>query len=143
MAIERAIGTLRAAADLIAADLRAATGDDWHIAVDLSAGDADGFVVTAGWGGRTCTGTLSASLDEDDWEWDDLDAEILPTTLWHDAAETVWDVVDGAFFCWANVVPACPRATDAPLVLASGVWVCRTHAHDVARVGELLATDHA
>ena len=131
MAIARDVDTLRRAAGCIAADLQAATGEQWLISVD---GD---LVLTVTHGGRAVREPIAPELDEDDWEWDDLDAEILPTTLWHDATEAVWDVVDGAFYCWASIIPRCPRGGDAPLLLSSAVWTCRTHAHDVAPVGEL------
>ncbi|MCU1678361.1 MAG: hypothetical protein JWM93_3119 [Frankiales bacterium] len=131
MAIARNVETIRRAAAFLARDLDAATGDAWSIQVD------DELLVTAVRAGKAITGLIGPELDEDDWEWDDLDAEILPTTLWHDAAEAVWDVVDGGFFCWAAGVPACPRPGGGPLMLASGVWTCRAHAHGVAPVGEL------
>jgi hypothetical protein len=133
MTTPRDLPTLRRAAGRVAADLQAATGDGWAIAV------GDDFVLTATRDGKTVSEALAADLDEDDWEWDDLDAEILPTTLWHDATEAVWDVVDGGFFCWAAGIPACPRPGGGPLLLASGKWTCRTHAHDVAAVGDLAA----
>jgi hypothetical protein len=137
MTIVRDVATLRQAAAGIAADLTAATGTAWSIAV------SDDLVVTATRDGTTVKEVLAADLDEDDWEWDDLDAEILPITLWHDATEAVWDVVDGGFYCWANVIPACPRDGAAPLLLSSAVWSCRTHAHDVAAIGELGAAQRS
>ncbi len=133
MATPRDLTTLRRAADCIAADLVAATGDAWSL--DLG----EDLVLTVTYDAKTVTGALDAHLDEDDWEWDDLDAEILPTTLWHDATEAVWDVVDGLFFCWAAGIPACPQPGGGPLLLASGEWTCRAHAHNVAAAGGLAA----
>ena len=143
MATLRDLTTLRRAAASIQADLAAATGEAWAIdvtgAIDATgAMDAtDELLVSVTRGDQTVRQGISPALDEDDWEWDDLDAEILPTTLWHDAAEAVWDVVDAAFYCWAAGIPACPRPGGGPLLLVSGKWTCRAHAHDVAAVGEL------
>jgi hypothetical protein len=129
--ISRDVALVRRAAGLIAADLDAATGARWFVTVD------DGLAVTARHAGESHTVALAPGLDEDDWDWDDLDGDALPTTLWYDATESVWDVVDAAFACWAASVPACPLPGGGALLLSSGNWTCRAHAHDVAPVGEL------
>jgi hypothetical protein len=131
--ISRDLALVRRAADLIGADLRDATGARWLVTVD------DRLAVTARQGDVSHTVDLAPHLDEDDWDWDDLDDEALPTTLWYDATESVWDVVDAAFGCWAASVPACPLPDGGALLLSSGTWTCRAHAHDVAPLGELRA----
>ena len=128
----RDLAQVRAATELVAADVRRVLGEPWSCWLD------DDWVLTVSDGARTESSLLNSRVEDEAWyvneRWSDEDQR---AALDAEAAEAVaTEVVEILRVLGAGPL-TCPQH-DSRLGSCEGVWYCEgVNGHDVALVGRL------
>lgn len=130
--MDRDLGMLQQAADLLSADLRRVLGGGWDVRVE------EGLIMVVSDGERTERVLVDDAVNLEAWPDDAWSDTYRDSTLQDDASEAVSGELFEVLRLWGVDFSPCPEHESSLVDVCSMTWVCPgPPSHDLAALGSL------